>query len=249
MVEFANASVCVSLFSPARNQPMDVARTARAVIACAALVTAPTVAQAQFTVHTTLASFLAAVGANGTDTYTGFSVTGLTASPINRSAGAYNCCATATNGFYGAGTTGNPWLSTNTATDAITLNNFASTIRGIGGNFFGSNISGAFQSGNITLTATNAAGSVTQTLINATTSTFLGFVSTSAITSLVVTTVPPSVGPTSGSVTSSPLWPTVDNLILVEGRSASVVPEPSTYALLGTGLMFIGRIARRRKVS
>lgn len=240
MVEFAKANMRVCLLTPARNHPMNVARTARAVIACAALVTAPTVAQAQFSVHTTLASFLAAVGANGTDDYTGFSITGLTASPINRSAGAYNYRATTTNGFFGAGTTGDPWLSTNVATDAITFNNFASSVRGIGGNFFGSNIAGAFLSGNITLTATNAGGSVTQTLINATTSTFLGFVSTSAITSLVVT---------AGSLTGSPLWPTVDNLILAEGKSASVVPEPSTYALLGTGLMFIGGIARRRKVS
>ena len=247
MAEFANANVCLT--SPARNHPMNVARTARAVIACAAIVTAPTVAQAQFTVHTTLASFLAAVGANGTDTYTGFSISGETNSPINRSAGAYNYRATADGDFYGAGTTGNPWLSTDKAKDAITFSNFTSSVRGIGGNFFGSNISGAFQSGNITLTATNAGGSVTQTLINATTSSFLGFVSTSAITSLVVTTEPPSSGPTSGSLTTTSLWPTVDNLILAEGKSASVVPEPSTYALLGTGLMFIGGIARRRKVS
>ena len=220
---------------------MQFVRTARAMLACAAIVAAPTAAHAQFTVHTSLASFLAAVGANGTDTYTGFSIVGSTPSPINRSAGAYNYTASATtSSFFGAGTTANPWLSTNTATDAITFSAFSSTVRGIGGNFFGSNIAGAFLAGDITLTATNASGSMVQTLINASTSTFLGFVSSSAITSLVVSSVQP---------TGAFLWPTVDNLILAEARPGSVVPEPSTYALLGTGLLFIGGISRRRRAA
>jgi PEP-CTERM motif len=217
---------------------MPFARSARALIACAALAVAPAAAHAQFTVYTSLASFLAAVGANGTDTYTGFSITGTTASPITRTAGAYSYTASTPSNFFGAGTVANPWLSTNVATDAITFTGFTSTVRAIGGNFFGSNISGVFQAGNVTLTATNASGSMVQTLINANTSTFLGFVSTSAITSLVLAAVQPDAGF---------LWPTVDNLILAEAKPGSVVPEPSTYALLGTGLLFIGGIARRRR--
>jgi hypothetical protein len=91
------------------------------------------------------------------------------------------------------------------AFDPITFNAFTGTVRAIGGNFFNSDISGAFAAGSITLTVTDASGPVTQTITGATTSSFLGFVSNGLITSLVVTAVQP---------TSGFLWPTVDNLTL-----------------------------------
>ena len=106
-------------------------------LAAVALMAAST-SQAAITVYTNLAAFTAATSNPGTDTYTGFSILGQTTSPITRTAGAYTYTAATPGNFYGAGTTANPWLSTNQALDSITFSGFTSTVRGIGGNFFGS---------------------------------------------------------------------------------------------------------------
>ena len=192
------------------------------------------------TTYTTAASFAAATAAPGVDTYTGFSITSSTPSPITRSAGAYGYTATAeTSTFFGAGTSANPWLSTNTATDSITFNGFTGAPGAIGGNFFGSDISGSFLLGDITLTATDSTGSTTFTLTNAQTTSFVGFVSANSapILSLVVRSVQPGSGF---------LWPTVDNLTLAQ-KAIGAVPEPETYALMLAGLALVGAAARRRK--
>ena len=198
-------------------------------------------AQAAFTVFTTQAAFNTATSAQGVDTYTGFSITGTTGSPITRTAGVYGYTGTAANDFFGAGTTANPWLSTNTATDSILFNGFTNTPNAIGGNFFGSDVAGAFAAGNITLTAVDSLGATsTQTITGATVTSFLGFVSTGNIVSLTVTSVQPTTGF---------LWPTVDNLTLAKRAAAGGVPEPMTWAMMIAGFGMVGASMRRRSGS
>lgn len=205
-------------------------------LALAAMVAASGASQAAITVYTDQASFLAAVINPGVDGFDGLSITGSTPSPLTRAAGDYGYTADATpaGSFFGAGTTANPWLSTNTATDTVSFTNFTGGVGALGGNFFGSNISGLFAAGSVTLSATDADGTVTQTITDATTGSFLGFVSsTGVLTGATLVSVQPTTGF---------LWPTVDNLTL-----AAAVPEPETYGLMLAGLAFIGFVARRRR--
>jgi hypothetical protein len=206
-------------------------------IALAALVASTAPAQAALTVFTSQSAFLAAVSTPGVDTYAGFSITGTTATPIVRTAGAYGYTAATPGDFFGAGTTGDPWLSTNTATDTITFNTFTGGVQAIGGNFFGSNIAGAFLAGNVTLVATDSLGATsTQTITGATVGSFLGFLSTGSMTSLTLTAVQGA----------APLWPTVDNLTLARRPAVGAVPESSTWLMMIAGFGIIGGAMRRR---
>lgn len=202
-------------------------------LALAVLLAAATASQATITVVTSLAAFNAATAAQGTDTFAGFSITGTTPSPITRSAGPYGYTASTPGNFFGAGTPANPWLSSNTAGDTITFNGFSGAVTAIGGNFFGSDINGLFAAGNVSLTATDGSGPVTQIITAATVGSFLGFVSNGPIISMTLASVTPAVGN---------LWPTADNLVL-----ATIVPEPGTYAMLLAGLGVLGFMARRRR--
>lgn len=205
-------------------------------------------AQAAITVYTSQSAFNAATTAAGTDTFESLSITGSTPSPITRSAGAYGYTATTSNldpnggtGFYGAGSSADHWLSTNYALDTVTFSNFTGGVSALGGLFFGSNISGAFASGNVILTATDSLGAtVTRTITSATTSSFLGFVSTGSMSNVTLS----AVQPTGGN-----LWPTANNLTLAQAAATPAVPEPATWAMMILGMGAVGFAMRRSRTS
>lgn len=204
-------------------------------LATAALLAAAGSAQAAITVYTTQYAFLGAVNGAATDTFEDMGTLDPEPGPLTRSVGPYSYTAAAgpdSPDFYTAGLL-NVWLTTQEATDTITFNAFTGGVSAIGGRFFGSDSAGHINPGeSLMITATDAGGSVSQTLVDARRFSFLGFVSDGLITSLTVTAVQPLRGG---------VYPTVNNLVL-----ASAVPEPETYALLLAGLVGVGLLMRRR---
>ncbi len=219
-----------------------VVKQAAAVTAMA--MSAPMSASAQFTSYTDLGAFQAAVGTTGTDGYDGFNLDVQTLSPLNRNAGAFSYTVSAPINFFGAGTSGDPWLSTNNALNVATFNNFGTGIFGVGGNFFTSDIAGAYLVGDMRLEATDINGLISAPILlsSTTTSTFFAFTSVFAVASLRVSSVQPGTGF---------IWPTIDNFVLAEAARVGendVVPEPATMTLLATGLAGMAAARRRKAV-
>lgn len=167
-------------------------------------------AQAEITVVQSVAEFDAAVSGIAVDDYIGFSITGATPSPLTRTIPSYAYTANATTpegaqtNFFGGGSTADPFLSLNTATDLIRFDGFSPAINAIGGQFFGSNISGLYASGDMLIEVVDSLGDTeTLNLIAPLQTTFRGFVSNGTITSITVRAVQPATGF---------LWPSVDNL-------------------------------------
>jgi hypothetical protein len=205
-------------------------------IAAATMMVSAGVAQASITVYTTESSFMSAVVNAATDTFDDLlPATGYTG-PLSRSAGSYGYTASAgptSPILYGAGSSGDAWLSTNNATDTITFDGFSSNIYAAGAFFFNSDIAGSFlQRGAVVVTATDTSGTETKFKIFATTSNYFGFVSDTALTSLTVRAVGKN----------ATVWPTVNDLTL-----AAAVPEPETYMMMLGGLAALGFMARRRR--
>lgn len=104
-----------------------------------------------------------------------------------------------------------------------------------GGHFFGTDFSGAFNVGDVTLSATDGSGTTTTTIAGAASTSSLGFVSDGPLLSMTLVAVKP---------VSAFLWPTADNLVLASAIAA--VPEAQTYAMMLAGLGLMGFMARRR---
>mgnify|MGYP002777080246 CR=1 FL=1 len=213
----------------------------RALVAAAAVAFVPTLAIAQTTTFTSLAAWTAALagGAQGLDTFNDLPGSARP-SPLNRTAGGFSYRASVTNpvpggstDFFPAGTAADRWLSTDAALASIVFSNFSPGTQALGGAFFGSNILGNFQAGNIAISWVTSLGSGSVTLNNPAVASFWGIVTTGTLTSVTVSAVQP---------TGSNLWPTVNDL-----RLGTVVPEPSTYALMATGLAGLAAVRRRRK--
>lgn len=196
-------------------------------------------ANAAIPIFTDQASFLAALSAPAVDTFQDLSI-GTSLPALTRAIGPYGYTAsTDVSTLYGVGAPANPWLSSEYALATITFGNFTGGVVGLGGDFFTTMREGNHFPGTVTLTATDADGSVSRQIVNASTSSFLGFLSTSGLTSVNLSAVQP---------VSQPLWPTADNLIL-GGQISSAVPEPATWAMMIIGFGAIGsmvRASRRR---
>jgi hypothetical protein len=202
-------------------------------------------AQAALTVYTSQAAFDAAVaammpGLTGTDTFDDL-VAGadLGSSPLARMAGAIDYSASAgpeSDVLFGAGSSSDAWLSTNVEGDSLSFGSFAPGVFAAGMNLFNTDVAGEFlRTGRITLTATDTEGSSSATIRGRqmSTASFLGFISTTEITSLEVTSF----------ARRADVWPAVNNLSL-----ASAVPEPETYLMMLAGIAAVGFVARRRRV-
>ena len=197
-------------------------------------------AHAALTVITSQSNFLAQLSNASVDTFDDLARS-LVTQPLSRTAGTYGYAASVgpRSDFFPGGSGSDVWLASDNRFDTIQFSNFTSAVRGIGGLFFGTNESGVFTStpANLTVTATDASGSISQILVNPATTTFLGFVSTSSLTSLTVWVGSQGIG-TAG------VWPTVNNLTI---GTVAAVPEPETVALMLAGLALMGLVARRRR--
>jgi hypothetical protein len=196
--------------------------------AAALLLCAAGAAQADITIYTSQADFLAAVSAPGIDTYDDLSIAAY-GDNLSRTAGAYTYDVYSGTGLWGGGGVGGDYsLSNNRRTNPIVFSNFGSGVTAFGGNFFASDVLGQYTLGNLVLTALD--GSVlTYNLNGALVTDFLGFVSTTPLSAVTLAT--------DGG---AGYWPTANNVVLA-------VPEPATYGMLLAGLGFVGLMSRRRR--
>jgi hypothetical protein len=198
-------------------------------------------AEAQPNTYTDSAAFFGAISAsNYTENFNGIPAPGFVSTPTNFSGNGFSFTATTTNTsgnqLYGLTNGGGSdrWITLYFPEFGLVFTNFSLNVSAIGGNFF----------------ATDSAGFFTNTPINVSillsdSSTFSTNYTPSGATSFLGVTFNTNVSVSSliiSNLNVPPQFPTANNLII------GVVPEPSTYALLGLAAAgFAGYVIRRRR--
>lgn len=199
------------------------------LLVMAAMMLSAMAANADIRIFTDQAAFNAAITSPGVDNYDDLPLAFLD-SPLARTAGAYSYTVSSTSGLYGAGTGGDVWLSNFAANEAMVFSGFSGGVSAFGGNFFGSDVSGNYQENTDVMLTASDGSSVSFTITNSATTSFLGFVSDTALTSVSLSSL-------------GEYWPTANNVTLA---MAAPVPEPASYAMLLGGVALLGAARRRR---
>lgn len=215
-------------------------RPRRALAAIGLLLLLPgAAAKAQVSTFTSLASWLAAVSAPGLDTFDDVALdAGSPPSSLSRTAGPYSYTVRANGGLFDVGPLPDVWLSTNLASTVLVFDSFSSTVRGIGGFFFGTDVFGdPLTGGTIEVAWLTTAGNGSTTLSAPTPAAFFGLVTTGTLTQLSIR----------DPLSTDRSFPTVNDLRLATTPPAATVPEPSTMLLSGAGLVVAGVLRRLRR--
>ncbi len=170
--------------------------------------------------YTSSATFMANVAPGAyTETFDGLAST----PPTNYAGGAFAYTISAASGLYGSG----DFVGTSLPNQALTVSFTSGNVTAVGGNFYVTNISDAFQSVAMTVTL-NDGTAVTYTPTSV--GSFLGFTSGAAITSLTISA--PGVS----------LYAGLDNLTV----GVSAVPEPASALLMALGAAGLLMLRRRQ---
>ncbi|WP_167758752.1 PEP-CTERM sorting domain-containing protein [Zemynaea arenosa] len=191
-------------------------------------------AHADITVYTDRTAFLAAVGATASDTFMDLEP-GFLDSPLTRATGAVGYTVSteaSTDGLYAMRpASGGTWLTPTVASDALTFTGFTAPVRGFGGGFFGTDVFGnVVDPGPLVLTAVDADGSLTYTLEHPEANSFIGFLATSGLKQVSLST---------HDTEANVYWATTSDVLLA-------VPEPASWAMLSVGLGMGLLLTRRR---
>ncbi|MES3021126.1 MAG: PEP-CTERM sorting domain-containing protein [Pseudomonadota bacterium] len=190
-------------------------------------------ARAEITVFTSKAEFLAAITGpvQSTDTFDNLAVAAYGETMARMAGGVgYLVDGGIGSAIFGAGGTGGDfWLSTNNAGATMAFSQFSQGVYALGGNFFGSDIAGSFiPNTKVVLSATDGAATRTFTLVNTTTDSFVGFISTQPIRAVTFHTA------------GANYWPTANNMTLA-------VPEADSYVMLLAGLLVMGWLIKQNE--
>lgn len=192
-------------------------------------------AQAEITLYTDRAAFVAAVPGTVTDNLDDLAPGWLEGEATRKTASvSYRISAGPSDaGLYLAGPAGAVAVTATMASDALTFDQFTPGMRGFGGLFYGSDAYGEYSVGRaLELTAIADGKTLTFTLAPDSSQSFFGLVSSTDLESVSLRNLDED-----GNV----YWATADSLVLA-------VPEPATWAMLlgGIGLMGVGTSRRRR---